>query len=254
MYKYFIFSDVHGEYDALIESLDAAGFDSDNENHILLSAGDSFDRGTQNLDVYKFLRRNSALVIMGNHDKMFYDYLTGVSDGYFDTVYNGLWQTLRDFSREEIPNYGQEYFLPHLRYKINEKNLDLQKWLGTMPDGYKIDNYIITHAGFSTNYIKHEGDESWFPNNWTKTPNFIRHYQKYTGHYQFIFGHWHASKLSKQFIGIENKQSHIFEYENFIGLDSLSNITKRVNIFTIETKSEAVPFISRDSLEKIKKM
>ena len=35
--KYFIFSDIHGEYDKLMRSLDAAGFDLTNPNHTLVS-------------------------------------------------------------------------------------------------------------------------------------------------------------------------------------------------------------------------
>ena len=35
--KYFIFSDIHGEYDKLMKSLDAAGFDLTNPNHTLVT-------------------------------------------------------------------------------------------------------------------------------------------------------------------------------------------------------------------------
>ena len=43
LYKYFIFSDVHGEYDALSTALREAGYDSSNKTHKLVSLGDDFD-------------------------------------------------------------------------------------------------------------------------------------------------------------------------------------------------------------------
>ena len=81
MKKYFLFGDLHGEFDPLIESLAAKGFDESNENHILLSVGDLFDRGYQNVEVYEYLQKfddmNRLYMILGNHDQMFLDFLQG---------------------------------------------------------------------------------------------------------------------------------------------------------------------------------
>ena len=38
--RYFVVTDVHGFYDEMIEALDIAGFDPNNENHWLISLGD----------------------------------------------------------------------------------------------------------------------------------------------------------------------------------------------------------------------
>ena len=47
MPKFFVISDVHGFYNEMREALDEAGFDPNNENHLLISCGDNWDRGPQ---------------------------------------------------------------------------------------------------------------------------------------------------------------------------------------------------------------
>ena len=253
-YRYFVFGDVHGEFLPLVSALQEAGWDSENPKHILISVGDNFDRGMDNVKVYKFLRRYKALCVLGNHDKFFYDYLLGISNGAWDCEQNGMWWTLRDFSGRDIPPTNYFDTLPYLRYQIQERFLDLTSWLGTMPDGYKIGDYIITHAGFDTNYLEHEQDKNWYPSNHMTTPKFIRKYDGYTEKFKFIFGHWHAWRLTKEFIGIDDHSSYIFEYGNFIGLDSCSNLTKNVNVYVIDSDKEAIPFTSKSNLEEIKRL
>ena len=254
MNRYFIFGDVHGKFLPLISALQDAGWDEKNPNHVLISLGDNFDRGPKNVEIYKFLRRHNTLCIMGNHELFFYQYLLGLDNGLWNCEVNGMWWTLRDFSGRDIPATDYSHLLPHLRYQIQERFLDLTSWLGTMPDGYKIGDYILTHAGFATNYPTHESDKSWYPCNAAKTPDFIKKYDGHTGKFRFIFGHWHAWRLTKEFIGIEDVKSCIFDYGNFIGLDACTNLTYRVNIYVIDSDKEAIPFTKRNTLEEIKKM
>jgi serine/threonine protein phosphatase 1 len=54
--KYFVFSDIHGHYQLLINELKKAGFDINNDNHMLISIGDNFDRGKENIEVYQYLK------------------------------------------------------------------------------------------------------------------------------------------------------------------------------------------------------
>ncbi len=53
MKKYFICSDLHGNFTALEKALQENGFDIDNESHILVVAGDIFDRGEESVKVYE---------------------------------------------------------------------------------------------------------------------------------------------------------------------------------------------------------
>jgi len=92
--KYFVFSDIHGNLKPLVKALDEAGFDRDNENHMLLSLGDHFDRGIENLKVLGYImyfyRLGRIKTIRGNHDDFLLDFLTGKSDGVFNIQKNGF--------------------------------------------------------------------------------------------------------------------------------------------------------------------
>ena len=51
--RYVIVSDIHGQYDKLIEALNKVNFDK--EKDTLISNGDAFDRGNQNKQVLEFV-------------------------------------------------------------------------------------------------------------------------------------------------------------------------------------------------------
>jgi len=60
--KLFIISDIHGNYDALKTAYENVNFDK------LIFLGDSVDYGPEPEKVIDFLRENSDINIMGNHD------------------------------------------------------------------------------------------------------------------------------------------------------------------------------------------
>lgn len=98
--KYFVFSDVHGFYDELQTALNNAGFDENNPEHMLISCGDNFDRGTQNVEMYNFLRKmfskNKIILIRGNHEDLLIECLErGVP--YRHDVSNGTFDSIRQF-------------------------------------------------------------------------------------------------------------------------------------------------------------
>ncbi len=56
MKKYFITSDTHSFYNELIEELNNKGFDVNNKDHIIIMCGDLFDRGSESLKLYEFIK------------------------------------------------------------------------------------------------------------------------------------------------------------------------------------------------------
>ena len=42
--KFFVFADVHGDYTALIDGLNKAGYSAQNPEHMIISCGDMFGR------------------------------------------------------------------------------------------------------------------------------------------------------------------------------------------------------------------
>ena len=64
MKKLFVVSDIHGHCSILKEALDRAGFDKENEDHVLLCCGDYFDRGNENVEVLKFFERLKRKILL----------------------------------------------------------------------------------------------------------------------------------------------------------------------------------------------
>lgn len=66
--KYFVVSDIHSEYKRLLEALDAAGFNP--EQDTLIVAGDAFDRGQYPIETLQFIMSTCKhrICIAGNHD------------------------------------------------------------------------------------------------------------------------------------------------------------------------------------------
>ena len=238
MNKYFLFSDTHGCFDALVSSLDAAGFDIDNPKHYLIGAGDYFDRGDRNGQIYNFLSseqlQNRAYLVKGNHDEMLENFLIGSDDGFFNSVYNGLDKSIGNFAQIKFNLAMLQYEPDFYRDKINLHYPKLRSFLKSMKKGFQLDNYIIVHAGFTDrNSLKDWLEPNWVVDNWTKTPIFVKNFPDKENIY--IFGHWHARKLRKEF-GYEESDK-IFKHENFIGLDSRTNLSDFVNVFVIESES-----------------
>ena len=71
MKKLFIISDVHSFYTLLKQSLDAAGFDVNNPDHIIISCGDLCDRGQEAIQMLEFingLADERKICVIGNHE------------------------------------------------------------------------------------------------------------------------------------------------------------------------------------------
>lgn len=144
--KYFVFSDVHGEYDALMESLELAGYNPNDETHKLVSLGDNFDRGPKSKPIFRFLRDSKAICVKGNHDAMFQEYLEKGMDGefvLFNILHNGLAETISSFS-----GVLDRQFTPQiLQHARNNVDRNVLPWIQKMPLYFETDSFIFCHAG-----------------------------------------------------------------------------------------------------------
>jgi serine/threonine protein phosphatase 1 len=162
-------SDIHGNYDALIKALNDAGYNEEDEDNLLIVIGDHFDRGRQSLAVYEYLKRLSdegkAIVLKGNHDSMFIDYLNGTTISPFNYFRNGEDETFAEFLHEtrpfeswclihkniEFPTNGDfAEWLKEAREEINKEYPELLPWLEERPYYYETKNYIFTHGAIDT--------------------------------------------------------------------------------------------------------
>lgn len=261
--KLFVISDVHGHYKEMIEALNKVGFDEDNDNHLLITLGDSFDRGRESLSIYKYLKKLSdkgkAICLMGNHTKMFIDYLDGSSITPFNYIYNGTNETLADFLHQSAPfemwtilknikeptdgDFGR--WIKIARQQINEEYPELLDWLKERPYYYETTNYIFTHGAIDTKvkdwhyphchrytYVDWEAliwnDGTFFGeeiNNTNKT---------------IVIGHFGTEQLRTMYhIPLQRhigSQFDILKRDDgrVIAIDGTTALSKKVNVFVIE--------------------
>lgn len=239
MKKYFVFSDVHGDFSILKEALSEAGFDPKNKNHILLSLGDNFDRGNENAKVLKFLlkyrKQKRLLAILGNHDKFLLNLLEKKGDSIFNCMYNGFSETVAELAESQETTIMGEIFDDQeiVISKIKEKYPELMNFLHEMKDIYTFGDYIFTHGGLYEE-LEEDGEISkWYPINHPNTEYFIKYFPEQMAK-KYIFGHWYVQKLSKRFLNASGSSSEPFIYKSFIGIDACTIISRKINILVLE--------------------
>lgn len=260
MRKLFVISDVHGHYQEMINALEQAGYDEDNENHLLVSCGDEFDRGEQSLAVYLYLRRLSnegkAIVLKGNHSMFLTGYLSGRDLSPFNYLHNGVDKTLADFIHQtkpfeswctlmgkKEPTYGDfGEWITHAKKIINSEYPDLYEWLETRPYYYETENYIFTHGAidgtcedwhfpkkdYKGRFMDWDAcmwdDGSFFDSDITNTNKTV-----VVGH----FGTYHLRKM--YYLKSEDPHSILKREDGkIIAIDATTALTKRVNVLVIE--------------------
>lgn len=252
MKEIYAVSDLHGHYDILKRNLKEAGYDENNENHLLVVCGDCFDRGFGNLEIYKYLKRltdeGKAIVVKGNHDTMFQNYLDGTSISHFNWMYNGTDKTLDDFlgrtrafeswcmlDKQCEMTYGAfAEWIEEARKEINEEYPELLSWLKSLPYYYETSNYIFTHGMINgTCEDWRNPPDGWERLTWAKPEDFfepILNTEK-----KSCVGHINCGLL-RSIIGEEEDDNSIFTRPDgkVIGLDTCTVLTKKVNVLVLE--------------------
>ncbi len=259
MKKYFICSDIHSNYTALKQALLKNNFNPKNEEDIIVVAGDIFDRGSQSVYTYLYLKemteKGKAVVLNGNHHEMIIDFLNG-KDSFFHFKYNGLRQTVDDFVGES--NSWEKYVITHttdeeqatmtnqewqklwMDYskqcakKIKEEYPGLLDWMLGLSNYLELKHTIITHGAIDCN------SHDWrFPKNgWNKLhwakPEEAAFLKNNTGKHIYL-GHIDSDTIRDVFG--ENRDNYsIFTRPagDITYLDSCSILTNRVNMVIVE--------------------
>lgn len=139
-YKFFAVSDIHGFYTELKKALDEAGFDPDDESHVLVGGGDYFDRGYENIEVYKYLRSlKRKILVRGNHEDMLLRVLDAGGINYID-VHNGTDITVAQFFGEgKLSSDGT-------LYADERTELMLREFIGAAVDYFESEKYVFVHG------------------------------------------------------------------------------------------------------------
>jgi len=131
--KYFVCSDLHSHYIALIESLNKAGYDVNNPEHKLIVCGDIFDRGDETLEVYKFLKsipKERRILIRGNHEVLYLDLLKKHLPDSYDYS-NGTVKTFCHIAKVNPEKMDASYWYKKYSgdHSISIKNILSDIWL-----------------------------------------------------------------------------------------------------------------------------
>lgn len=260
--KYFLCSDIHSDFKALQEALKEHQFDIDNPQHILVVAGDIFDRGSESVALYEFLKdlcdKNRAIVLQGNHHQMFIDFLENKNLHLcsFNYVRNGMKHTVADFLHRTEPwdtyiilkysdqeqhdmtneDWNREWagFVERSAKEINDEYPELLPWLKSLPHYLELKNTIVTHGMIDCHSEDwHNPDIKWEDCHWAK-PHEAAFMRNSTGKHVYL-GHidsetirevWNEPKGNYE---LYTRQSGDVTY-----LDSCTIYTHKVNMVVVE--------------------
>ena len=82
MKTYFAVSDVHSFYYELSNALHRKGFDLTNPEHFSIICGDAFDRGSQSVKMFEFIKdlhkEGRLIYVRGNHEDLLMDFVDAI--------------------------------------------------------------------------------------------------------------------------------------------------------------------------------
>ena len=234
--KIFVCSDVHGHCTLLKDALNRAGFEKDNESHLLVCLGDYFDRGSENAEVLKFFERLEYKVLLrGNHEDLLLKLLqTGkiLPHHYI----NGTMQTLSEF----FGKYSVDPVDDTIDFSGKTRVLDrICDFIGETVNYFETKNYVFVHgwvpAGTDSSSDRaNASDEAWEKARWTKWT------EKYDDapplkNKTLVCGHV-PTLYARRFAVIDNVGSgaDIFYGNGLIAVDAGTFDTKQVNVLVLE--------------------
>lgn len=171
MKKYFVCSDIHGFYKEWKRDLRKAGYDKNNEEHILIVLGDIFDRGTEPYQIYKFLKSipvERLILVKGNHEYLLldlvkrkmpfnHDYQNGTYDTLISLYKNPDHERLMWLERNKekyvdpavLYDKGRQVYWKVYKNLFDNKKLnEIVDWLKSpvWRDYYELGKYIFVHS------------------------------------------------------------------------------------------------------------
>ena len=170
MKKLFVVSDIHGYYTLLKNALDQAGFDKDNDDHLLVCCGDYFDRGSENMEVLKFFERlRHKVLLRGNHEDMLLKLLlTGKLQRHH--YINGTMSTLQNM----LGKYSIDPIDDSIDFSGKTRIVDrFCEFIQETVDYYETEHYVFVHGWLPENAQTPEarqnaGSEAWAKARWVK--------------------------------------------------------------------------------------
>lgn len=159
--RYLFVSDVHGEYDKMIASLNAAKFNRNTDTLVCL--GDMFDRGAQSREVLEFiLNLPNCIIVWGNHDLRLRDLVYGRFFANDVDRDNGVLATIKSFIGTDTDFQSKSNSPSTLNLLLNIFRTDdrcgeirrkLYEYFDRSVWGLEFKDLIAVHGWIPTSYI-----------------------------------------------------------------------------------------------------
>ena len=263
--KYFVISDIHSHYEEMMCVLNESGFELENENHIIISCGDVWDRGSKPVEVMVFLLdlydKNRAILIRGNHEDLLQSLLNrgylgtyDIHNGTFETIYHLAWYcTKQKRSKTDVRN-DLDYLC-----SIISKNKTIKRFLNAMVDYYELGDYVFTHGFIPIGYCygyptfnpkwKESKASEWEKARFYNGIELCSEYNIKIPNKTIVVGHYHCSygnvRLEHGF-NIDNQEAYEkYEFsdikyfkpyynDGIIAIDSCVYETKKINCLVLD--------------------
>ncbi len=255
--KYYVTADVHGYFSELKAALTEQGFFEDQEPHKLVICGDLYDRGTEALQLQKFildlLEKDQVILIRGNHEDLALNLLHNWHrHGYLQSHHhtNGTINTLCQLTGIQ----GRKLYTN--AEKVGQTFLQdpyIQKLIPAMVNYYETNHYVFVHgwipctpvsiANHQKEYVpiadwRNADKAMWDKARWINGMEAAHGGITEPGK-TIVCGHWHCSFGHSRY---ENDGGEFNNHPNFapyygegiIALDACTPISKKVNCIVIE--------------------
>ena len=247
MATYFVISDIHSFYNEMIDSLNKAGYDKNNKNHVLISLGDLLDRGPDSFKCLKFINElpeENRILIKGNHEYLIEDVF---KRGYFEShdEHNGTVDTIFQLCGS---------------YNVNncKDNSLLRTYLDSCVDFFETDKYIFVHGWIPCNGYWNF-DPNWRSGNWEDAGWYCGFDAWANGivipDKTIVCGHWHTSYAHSKYhhrgtefddiTTVIHNYAHpedkwpttanfnVFKDDGIIGIDACTAYSHKVNVLKL---------------------
>lgn len=259
MKHYFCASDIHSFYDEWIISLKTNGFELDNKNHIIIICGDLFDRGTQSVECYEFVKdlsqKGRLIYVKGNHEELLEQCVRDLKLGRIGRhhISNGTIKTLSDFMN------CSEYDILCNCYegtKFNRITKDVIDFIdNNSVDYYELGDKVFVHGWIPVGTVSDtdntmEVKNNWREGNWSSArwENGIEmaHFKLTVPNKTVVCGHWHTSwghsRYHKNGDEWDGATADFSPYRDngIIAIDACTAYTRMVNVVVFDENGNEV--------------
>lgn len=240
--------DIHGYLEPLDEALKSIDLESDKSNQLIL-CGDYIDYGLDSCKTLYKLKEltekypNQVIVLMGNHEHMFMEFLNVEDDVLWNVEWLGAdkgFSTVNSFISKEtqvqihkLTNESDyhDYLLSVSKLVKNEiktNHMELVKWLAKSSLYYETETQIFVHAGIdeeAEEYWKYGTSDEYF---FSKYPATIGGFYK-----DIIAGHVSTSSLTND----PEYHAVYWDGENHFFIDGETNISGSIPVLKYNTET-----------------